>query len=182
MKISLLALVSVCLSANLMAAQNLVPNGNFEKPLKESGWVCKMFKNANGSIERTQIQPSEGKFAVRMAIREIRTGFMELWSPEFNLPACKKLTLSCKYKSSAKYQSGLVIIAKYTDNGKQKVLTMSENRLRFEKKSEWTENKKTFDLPKVLEGKKVRVFLKITQYGSTSEIDTVLDEVSLTAE
>lgn len=182
MKIQFLVLLIICLSVPLMAEQNLIPNGNFENPLEKSGWKYKMFRNANASIERTKIQPGEGKFSVRITIREIRSGFVELWSPEFSLPACRKLTLSCKYKSSARFQSSLVLVVQYNDNGRKKYIPLTENRLRFEKKNIWTRAKKTFELPQNLQNKKTRAFIKISQFGSTAEIETLLDEISLITE
>ena len=175
-------LLSLALSAASVADNNLLPDGDFERPLEKTKWKIISFKECNGSIERTAILPSTGEYALQMTSRESRTGWMELFSPPMYVENCKKLDCSFFYRSTAKNLSSIQIIVWHKVNGKSVKLNLPGTHYALEKSDKWTPVRMTVAIPAENQKDQLLLMLKITHWGSAKENSSWLDEIKLATE
>lgn len=175
-------LLSLTLSAASVADNNLLPDGDFERPLEKTKWKIISFKGCNGSIERTAILPAKGEYALQMTSRESRTGWMELFSPPMYVENCRKMECSFLYRSTAKNLSSIQIIVRRMENGKYVNLNLPGTHYAFEKSDKWTPVCMTIAIPTENQKDRLLLMLKITHWGSAKENSSWLDEIQLATE
>lgn len=159
-----------------LAGRELLLNSGFEQPLNETGWQGRAFREINGTVERTQEQPYEGIFCVRMA-GEGTGGWLELRNTPVPVPNHGKLDFSVFHRGGTARMN----IHYFTkEKGKFVKIPMTKIFFRLYKSEKWRKYFLSMNIPAECAGKEnLYIQLQFLYWGTPEPSEFALDSISL---